>query len=197
MEKSYTAVQPLAQQARLLTGQSAEQTVWHVLGRTFGGAENTEEKEAGAPEDGALCQTIWEPLHLGHIALPAAVCRTSYWMTDTRTLNYTPETAAAMAKRACRRQLLQEFPGAQLEQRERRNRTDASRVCNARCGIRSVRTLRSPARCTRLRRTRRLTLAVQTKNGARHLGGRRSVKKSWFGQVLFHISLQPVKKFRG
>ena len=37
-------------------------------------------------------------------------------MTDTRTLNYTPETAAAMAKRACRLQLLQEFPGAQLEQ---------------------------------------------------------------------------------
>ena len=116
MEKSYTAVQPLAQQARLLTGQSAEQTVWHVLDRTFGGAENTEEKEAGAPEEGALCQTIWEPLRLGRIALPAAVCRTSYWMTDTRTLNYTPETAAAMAKRACRRQLMQEFPGAQLEQ---------------------------------------------------------------------------------
>ena len=116
MEKSYTAVQPLAQQARLLTGQSAEQTVWHVLDRTFGGAENTEEKEAGAPEEGALCQTIWEPLRLGRIALPAAVCRTSYWMTDTRTLNYTPETAAAMAKRACRLQLMQEFPGAQLEQ---------------------------------------------------------------------------------
>ena len=56
-----------------------------------------------------------EPLRLGRIALPAAVCRTSYWMTDTRTLNYTPETAAAMAKRACRRQLMQEFPGAQLE----------------------------------------------------------------------------------
>ena len=196
MEKSYTAVQPLAQQARLLTGQSAEQTVWPCSGpRRSAGQKIQRKKKAGAPGDGAICRTVWEPLCLGRIALPATVCRTSYWMTDTRTLNYTPETAAAMAKRACRRQLIAGVPRRTAGVGERRNRTDAAGhamhgAVYVLCGHCAAR--RGVPACAG---HRRLTLGVQTKNGVRHFGGRRSVKKSWFGQVFFHISLQPVKSF--
>lgn len=110
IRKTYTAVQPLSIEAEVLTGQSSVEETWQLLGHTWQpGPEQSE------PVAGWQSSTEWVPFTLGRAALPGAVCRTTYWEKEVQTLVYTETAAQAMAARACRLQLLQQFPDAELE----------------------------------------------------------------------------------
>lgn len=108
VRKTYTAQQPLREEIQLLTGAAQTGEVWHLLGHTW-------QNEKPDPAPTACAVTEWIPLHLGRLALPGCLCRTTYWEAGHRTETYTEKTAEDMAARACRQILIQEFPDAQLE----------------------------------------------------------------------------------
>lgn len=110
IRKIYTAVQPMYTEAEILTGRSSVEETWQLLGYTW----YPEQEQAELPA-GWQSSMEWIPFGLGRAALPGAVCRTTYWEKAVQTLVYTETTAQAMAARACRMQLLQQFPDAELE----------------------------------------------------------------------------------
>ena len=111
VEKQYTADQPLTAEAALYTGRSAEETTLYLPGCTRTAAP-------AVPLEGER-QTAWEPLRLGRLALPGCLRRVTTWEKTTGTLTYSEPTAAALALRRCREQLLQEFPDAEIEAEQR------------------------------------------------------------------------------
>lgn len=112
VQNRYTAAQPLTAETTLYTGKSAEETTLYIPGFS-----RTTEPEA--PVAGQA-QTVWEPLRLGRLALPACICRTTTWEQTTETLTYPEHTAAALALRACRAALLRDFPDAEIEAEQRK-----------------------------------------------------------------------------
>ena len=110
---SYTAQQPCTWTGSVLTGRSRQTEETCVLGRTFTHRSGDWDGQNTWP--GAETRTEWLPLTLGRLALPASVCRTTQWEQAERTLTVSPETAAAMARRSCRLQLLANFPDAVVE----------------------------------------------------------------------------------
>lgn len=108
IEKTYTAFQPRQNTQTFLSGQYFVETQYMILGHTF------LQKATPLPE-GTLVQTDWEPLQLGRLRLPASRCQKTAWLREEETLTYTEETAAALAKRACRAQLYAEFPDAEIQ----------------------------------------------------------------------------------
>lgn len=108
IQRQYTAVQPLQGDFRLLTGKSRENEQWQLLGYTW------TQKEADTFPDG-MVTTEWIPFRIGSVALPGAICRTTYWEKTSGTQLYSQQTAKALAARSCRQQLLREFPDAVLE----------------------------------------------------------------------------------
>ena len=59
------------------------------------------------------------PPRAGRLALPGCLRRVTTWEKTTGTLIYSEPTAAALALRRCREQLLQEFPDAEIEAEQR------------------------------------------------------------------------------
>lgn len=108
IRKTYTVQQPMQTQEEILTGRAVETETWHVLNHTW-------EKEPTDPLPATETVTEWFPLHLGRLALPASLCRVTYWETKEETVSYTEETARALAARRCRQAMLEEFPDAKLE----------------------------------------------------------------------------------
>lgn len=124
MRRVYTARQPLQEEHTVLTGTARVKDTWMVLGRSW-------ERQEGAAPEGEV-QQEWLPLQLGRIALPGCICRVTGWEKEIRTLSYSEETARAMAARACRLQLLQEFPDAKLEnQTLQYEKQENSIICKA------------------------------------------------------------------
>ena len=76
-------------------------------------------------------QTEWQPLRLGRLALPGCLCRVTSRERAVQTLTYPEGTAAALALRDCRAQLLKEFPDAEIEaeQREISAQNQAVQAC--------------------------------------------------------------------
>lgn len=111
VEKQYTADQPLTAEAALYTGRSAEEVTLYLPGCTRTAAP-------AVPLEGER-QTAWEPLRLGRLALPGCLRHVTTWEKTTGTLTYSEPTAAALALRRCREQLLQEFPDAEIEAEQR------------------------------------------------------------------------------
>lgn len=113
IEKSYTAIQPYAESKTVLTGQREVREQLTLVGFNF-------PSDPPAPPSEALLQTQWEPLRLGRLSLPGCLCEETYWQQTTQTIHYTQQQAQALARRACRAQLLAEFPDAQIESEQQR-----------------------------------------------------------------------------
>ncbi|MDD4851024.1 MAG: sporulation protein YqfD [Gemmiger sp.] len=112
--KTYTATVPLNITAPRLTGARVTTDTLYLLGRVFApdaaGAEH--------PYPDAACQTEWLPLRLGRLALPLSLCRRTYWERAEETQAITRAAANQLAIRACRLQLLAEYPDAVIESQE-------------------------------------------------------------------------------
>ena len=111
VQRQYTAAQPLTVETTIYTGRTDEETTLHLPGITRTAAPET-------PLAGAQ-QITWEPLRLGRLALPGCLRRVTTWEQERQTLTYPPDTAAALALRACRAQLLRDFPNAEIEAEQR------------------------------------------------------------------------------
>ena len=89
------------------------------------------------PGSGALPEDVpprvrWLPLRLGRLALPGCVQETTCWARETQEQTFTPETAAALARRSARLQLLQDYPDAVIEsERDFASTTATAAVCRA------------------------------------------------------------------
>ena len=112
VQRQYTASRPLTVRTSAYTGRSTERTTLYLPGYT-----RTE--ETGTPLRSAETQTEWQPLRLGRLALPGCLCRVTSRERAVQTLIYPERTAAALALRDCRAQLLQEFPDAEIEAEQR------------------------------------------------------------------------------
>lgn len=108
VEKSYTSFQPFRQETEILTGACATQAELYVLGRPLGN---------GGPALETATERIvsWEPVRLGRLSLPACIRFESAWPRARRTIVHSAAQARALARRACRDDLLAEFPDAVVE----------------------------------------------------------------------------------
>lgn len=130
----YHAAQPLQETKNVLTGRAAERRTLCLLGRQWA-LEGTSEMENPG---NTLAETEWQPLRLGRVALPGCIRRETFREKAEQTLRYTKETAAAMARRACRLALAADFPDAVVEAREIRMETTEDTVyCTARYTFRA------------------------------------------------------------
>lgn len=111
IQRSYTASQQLRRETAIPTGTCTRENIWHVLGFTL---PDESETNKSANTDGEQ-RISWQPIRLGRIALPASICHIETWDYAPQTLTYSEESAAALAQRDCRRQLLEEFPDAVIE----------------------------------------------------------------------------------
>ena len=111
VQKQYTARQPRVIKIPVYTGRSSTQTTLYLPWRSY-----TDEPDA--PLTG-VTQTDWLPVQLGRLALPASLCRVTIWEQGTEMVQYSADTAAALALRACRAALLAEFPDAAIEAEQR------------------------------------------------------------------------------
>ena len=111
---------------RLIPGVSSPQYLAALLGRSW-----------QLPGSGALPEDVpprvrWLPLRLGRLALPGCVQETTCWARATQEQTFTPETAAALARRSARLQLLQDYPDAVIEsERDFASTTATAAVCRA------------------------------------------------------------------
>lgn len=122
-----TAAQPLRQQATVLTGRHTGERTLCLLGRQW----TLEQADETAPD--AEETVTWQPLRLGRIALPASIRQAERWEQRRLTLVYSEETAAALARRACRLRLAEQFPDAVVETQALQTKTDGGQVvCTAR-----------------------------------------------------------------
>lgn len=123
---AYTGQQAFTQQRPVLTGACAERRTLTLLGRSW------QLPGSGAlPEDVPPC-VRWLPLRLGRLALPGCVQETTCWARETQEQTFTPETAAALARRSARLQLLQDYPDAVIEsERDFASTTATAAVCRA------------------------------------------------------------------
>lgn len=123
---AYTGQQAFTQQRPVLTGACAERRTLTLLGRSW-----------QLPGSGALPEDVpprvrWLPLRLGRLALPGCVQETTCWARETQEQTFTPETAAALARRSARLQLLQDYPDAVIEsERDFASTTATAAVCRA------------------------------------------------------------------
>ena len=116
VQKQYTAAQALEYEALIYTGRSSAAETLYLPG--YAHTWPAETPLAGEE------QTEWLPLRLGRLALPACICRVTTWAQQTQPVRLTDTTAAALAVRACRAQLLRDFPDAEIEAEQRETTTE-------------------------------------------------------------------------
>lgn len=109
VRKSYTAFQPYTLQTQSLNGRSKTQETLYLLGRPW--KPSSEE----VPAEESFVQSDWEPLQWGRLSLPGCVYRQTVWEQSPQTITYSSQQAQALAQRACRAQLYEEFPDAVIE----------------------------------------------------------------------------------
>ena len=124
----YSAEIPLQQTVSMLTGRRQEQTTLHLLGYT----RQSEESEAFAD---CITQIEWLPLTAGRLALPGCRCRVTRWEQAEQTVIRSEETALALARRDCRRQLSEQFPDALIGEQQVAQECDGK---IARCTVQYV-----------------------------------------------------------
>ncbi len=123
---AYTGQQAFTQQRPVLTGACAERRTLTLLGRSW------QLPGSGALPDDIPPRVRWLPLRLGRLALPGCVQETTCWARETQEQTFTPETAAALARRSARLQLLQDYPDAVIEsERDFASTTATAAVCRA------------------------------------------------------------------
>ena len=124
----YSAEIPLQQTISMLTGRRQEQTTLHLLGTT------RQSEEPSFFSDG-ITQTEWLPLTAGRLAVPGCRCRVTRWELAEQTVFRSAETALALARRDCRRQLNEQFPDAIIEEQQMAQECDGE---IARCTVQYV-----------------------------------------------------------
>lgn len=120
-EKTYRAEQPLQAEAMIPSGESLSRDTLYWPGKTTDG-------EPLAPEeDENVIDVEWLPLRLGRICLPGCIRRETVWRQTSQTVFYSEQQAQALAVRNCRKQLLTDFPDAQImtEQCEMQTTSDS------------------------------------------------------------------------
>lgn len=123
---AYTGQQAFTQQRPVLTGACTVSRTLTLLGRSW-----QLPGSAVLPEDIPL-RVRWLPLRLGRLALPACVQETTCWAREPQEQTFTPEAAAALARRSARLQLLQDYPDAVIEsERDFASTTAIAAVCRA------------------------------------------------------------------
>ena len=124
----YSAEIPLKQTGFMLTGRRQEQTTLHLLGTT----RQSEEPDIFAE---GITQIEWLPLTAGRLALPGCRCRVTRWEQAEQTVFHSEETALALARRDCRRQLGEQFPDAVIREQQMAQECDGK---IARCTVQYV-----------------------------------------------------------
>lgn len=126
-ELEVTAARPLQEQKPVLTGRHTTESTLCLLGRQW--VLHAPEQEYQT----AQTQETWLPLRLGLVCLPASVHTCERWEQRECELAYSEQTAAALARRACRLQLAAQFPDAVVEtQAARTEIQDGQTVCSVR-----------------------------------------------------------------
>lgn len=124
----YSAEIPLQQTVSMFTGRRQEQTALHLLGYT----RQSEEPDAFAD---CVTQIEWLPLTAGRLALPGCRCRVTRWEQTEQTVIRSEESALALARRDCRRQLSEQFPDALIGEQQVAQECDGK---IARCTVQYV-----------------------------------------------------------
>lgn len=141
IERTYTISQP--KRAACMIPQPGVQTGCYLY--LLGNAIPLQEGGFTPPPD-AICKTQWQPVRLGMIALPACLYRIDAWTAKEQPVAYSEEAVCALARRACRRRLEEEFPGAVVEAAEYGIKTSADGVtCTARFLCQADIAVRAPA----------------------------------------------------
>lgn len=123
---AYTGQQAFTQQRPVLTGACTVSRTLTLLGRSW-----QLPGSATLPED-IPPRIRWLPLRLGRLALPGCVQETTCWAREMQEQTFTPEAAAALARRSARLQLLQDYPDAVIEsERDFASTTATAAVCRA------------------------------------------------------------------
>lgn len=107
-EKTYTVFQPYSATQKILDGGTVTQNILCFFGTMWQG------EEPDVPEQ-CVVQTDWQPLRVGRLSLPGCVCSKTFWPQTEQTVSYTQKQAEALARRACRAELYNEFPDAEIE----------------------------------------------------------------------------------
>lgn len=120
-EKVYTAEQPRRLETSTLSGESLSRDTLYLLGKMWTG-ENT-------PLEGEGFNDVeWLPLRVGRLCLPGCIRRETIWFQNRQTVIYSDQQAQALSERNCRKQLLEEFPDAQITSEQCETQTTAETV---------------------------------------------------------------------
>ena len=109
VEETFTVTQPLSVRCQTPRGDCREAVTLFFLGHEL------PLQSTYTPPTGENTQIQRTPLRLGMLALPGCLCRETRWPTVEQQLDYSPDTAAALARRACRLALLAQYPDAEVE----------------------------------------------------------------------------------
>lgn len=123
---AYTGQQPLVQQLPALTGARTEKRTLTLLNHRWqlAGSCSAPESDAAAP------QQRWIPLRIGQLALPASIQESTCWLRQVQQQTFSPQAAAALARRNAKLQLLQDYPDAVIESaRDSVTITSTTAVC--------------------------------------------------------------------
>lgn len=122
---AYTGQQAFTQHRPVLTGAYTECRTLTLLGHSWLLGSST------LPDD-VPPRVRWLPLRLGRLALPGCIQETTCWARETQEQIFTPEAAAALARRSARLQLLRDYPDAIIEsERDFASTTATAAVCRA------------------------------------------------------------------
>lgn len=106
-EMTFSASEELEQTSAVLEPEKFSKNTLYFLGGTWH-FQSHENHTAG---DSAI---EWLPLRFGRLSLPGCICSETVWKREVQTIYYTPKQAEALARRDCRRQLLDTFPDAEI-----------------------------------------------------------------------------------
>lgn len=106
-EMTFSASEELERTATVVEPERFSRNTLYFLG----GAWSFQSDENQATGDVTI---EWLPLQLGRLSLPGCICSETIWKREAQTIQYTPEQAEALARRDCRRQLLELFPDAEI-----------------------------------------------------------------------------------
>lgn len=120
-QQTYTATFPLEETITTLQTESQTQDRLFFMGYA-------RPLQASVMQTEGYTITDWIPLRLGRLSLPGCIRRISHWTQKSQKLIRSAEQAEALAYRDCRRQLLADFPDAEIASERREVQVGADDV---------------------------------------------------------------------
>ena len=111
IRQQVSAEQPLQLEQAILPGRSDRRQTLHLLG-----IEIPLQKRDTPPFARAKTEETWQPLTIGQLSLPGCLYQVVYREQTVQTVCYSQDTAEALARRSCIRQLIAQWPDAVIEQ---------------------------------------------------------------------------------